>query len=170
MNNLHPKLEFTPTPEENTTINFLDLRITRQPSSINIDIYRKPTATDTTISYTSNHPMEHKLAAYRYMINQMTSIPLSQEKANAEWQTILAIANNNNFPILVVTKLITKLHSTSKITDDNKKKKWATFTYHSANMIKITDLFKQTNKHKNSPPKHQHNTSKDENKKPPPHP
>jgi hypothetical protein len=30
-NNLHPKLEFTPTVDENNRISFLDLLITRQP-------------------------------------------------------------------------------------------------------------------------------------------
>jgi hypothetical protein len=68
LNNLHPNLEFTPTMEENNSISFLDLLITQQPSAIEIDIYRKPTVTDTTINYTSNHPTEHKLAVYCYLI------------------------------------------------------------------------------------------------------
>jgi hypothetical protein len=146
MNNLYPILAFTPTHEENNTINFLDLLITRQPPSISIDIYRKPTTTDTTINYTSNHPVEHKLAAYRYMINPMNSIPLSQAKTNTEWQTTLAIANNNSFPTPIITKLRTKLQNHNKTAEDNKKKKWATFTYHKAKIRKITNLFKQTNK------------------------
>jgi hypothetical protein len=37
-----------------------------------IDIYRKPTTTDLTIHATSNHPIEHKLAAYRYYSNKCT--------------------------------------------------------------------------------------------------
>jgi hypothetical protein len=68
LNNLHPSLEFTPTVEENNRINFLDLLITRQPSATEIDIYRKPTATDTTINYTSNYLTEHKLAVYHYLM------------------------------------------------------------------------------------------------------
>jgi hypothetical protein len=111
LNNLHPNLEFAPTIEENNRISFLDLLITRQPSAIEIDIYRKPTATDTTINYTSKHPTEHKLAAYRYLIRRMTTLPLSQEKEEAEWQTILTIANNNNFPIHIIRKLKTNIHN-----------------------------------------------------------
>jgi hypothetical protein len=57
---------------------------------------------DTTINYTSNHPTEHKLAAYRYLIKRMTSLALSQEKEEAEWQTILTTAKNNNFPIPII--------------------------------------------------------------------
>jgi hypothetical protein len=141
MNNLPPDLAFTPTLEtEDNSINYLDLHITRQHNSIDINIYRKPTTTNTTINFLSNHPMEHKLAAYRYMINRMSSIPLSQEKLNTERQTILDIANSNNFPEPLITKLRTTLKNT-KIHDDNKKqKKWAT-TYHSPKIRKVTNLF-----------------------------
>jgi hypothetical protein len=140
---LHPNLEFTPTIEEKNRIGFLDLLITRQPSAIEIDIYRKPTATNTAINYTSNHPTEHKLAAYRYLFRRMTALPLSQEKEEAEWQTILTTANNN-FPIPIMRKLKTKIHN-KEPTKNNEHKKWATFTYHSTNVRKITNLFKHTN-------------------------
>jgi hypothetical protein len=111
MSKPHPNLEFTPTLEDNNRISFLDLLITRQPSSIEIDIYRKPTTTDTTINFTSNHPTEHKFVAYRYLINQMTSLPLSPEKEKKIWQTILTIANNNNFPVPIIKKLKSNMHN-----------------------------------------------------------
>jgi hypothetical protein len=70
INCVHPDLQFTPTHEHNT-INFLDLTIIiKHPSKIEIDVYRKPT-TDTSINYISNHPTEHKMAAYRYTINRI---------------------------------------------------------------------------------------------------
>jgi hypothetical protein len=55
LNNLHPKLEFTPTVEENKRISFLDL-ITRQPSAIEIDIYRTPTATNIKLTIRQTTP------------------------------------------------------------------------------------------------------------------
>jgi hypothetical protein len=79
MNKLHPNLEFTPTLEDNNRISFLNLLITRQHSTIEIDVYRQPTTTDTTINFTSNHHTEHQLAAYRYLINRMISY-LSHQK------------------------------------------------------------------------------------------
>ena len=63
INTIHPNLTFTPTYEENNTISFLDLLITRHNYTLDINIYRKPTTTDTTINYISNHPKEHKMAA-----------------------------------------------------------------------------------------------------------
>jgi hypothetical protein len=83
MNKIHPNLEFTPTQEHINSISFLDLLIIRQPSKIETDIYRKPT-TDTTINFTSNHPAEHKIAAYRYPINRMISLPLTPERKKTE--------------------------------------------------------------------------------------
>ena len=75
INSVHPNLTFTPTQEHHKTISFLDLHITRKNDTLDINIYRKPTATDTTINYYSNHPTEQKLAAYRFLINRIVLTP-----------------------------------------------------------------------------------------------
>jgi len=146
INKIHPNLQFTPTLEHNSSISFLDLLIIRHPTQIEIDIFRKPTMTDTTINYTSNHPTEHKMAAYRYLINRMISLPLSTEKRITEWQNIRNIANNNKFPIHHITKLRTQIQHKTQIntTKNSSDQKWATFTYHSPKVRMITNLFKQT--------------------------
>ena len=54
--------------KKKNSIDFLDLSITRAHNKLTIDIYRKPTTTNTTINFMSNHPLEHKMAAYRYHI------------------------------------------------------------------------------------------------------
>jgi hypothetical protein len=95
INCIHPALKLTPTHEHNT-INFLRLTIIKHPSKIEIDIYRKPTTY--AINDTSNHPTEHKMAAYRYMINRMLTLPLTAERRNNEWQKILTIVDNNQYP------------------------------------------------------------------------
>jgi len=129
-NRIHPSLQFTPTIEENYSVSFLDLLLTRHKNQIKIDIYRKPTATDTTINFMSNHPTEHKMAAYCYLINRMTALPLSLEKRKTEWMRIHDIANNNKFPKHIITRLEkqiqTKIQLNSKKCDktkcDNNKK------------------------------------------------
>ena len=68
----------SPTMESANTINFLDLSITRKPTHLNIDIFHKPTSTDTTINFLSNHPLEHKLAAYRYLIHRLYTPPCAK--------------------------------------------------------------------------------------------
>jgi hypothetical protein len=64
INQIHNNIKLNPTPETHNTINFLDLEIKRNQTNLEIDIYRKPTTTDTTINFHSNHPIEHTMAAF----------------------------------------------------------------------------------------------------------
>jgi len=85
------------------------------------------------------------MATYRYLTNRMTSLPLTTDRKVIEWQKILSIAENNKFPLHLITKL--KRHTQHKtLTDktDDKNNKWATFAYHSPKVRKISSLFKQT--------------------------
>jgi hypothetical protein len=66
----------------------IDLLIIREPSNLEIDIFRKPTITDTTINFLSNHPMEHKVATYRHYITRVHSLPLIPKRKQTEWTLI----------------------------------------------------------------------------------
>jgi hypothetical protein len=56
INQIHDNIKLNPTHENHRSVNFLDLTITRKQTNLEIDIYRKPTTTDTTINFLSNHP------------------------------------------------------------------------------------------------------------------
>jgi len=149
INNIHNCLQLKPTYENNTQINFLDLCIIRKTNKLEIDIYRKPTTTDITINYLSNHPIEHKLAAYRYHINRKLTLPLTKERRTHEWKTIQNIARNNNFPNKLITNLKQQIqpnttHQKSDRKENINNTKWATFTYYSPKVRKVTNIFKQT--------------------------
>ena len=111
-------------------------------------MYRKPTTTDITINYLSIHPMEHKLAACCYYINRMLSLPLTKERQANESKTIQTIAQNN-FPNKLINNLKYQIQRNTICQKPNNKenensKKWATFSYHSPKIRKITNLFKHT--------------------------
>jgi len=59
-NTLHPNMKFTAEPEANKQINFLEITIHKTPTKWATSIYRKPSFTDSIISYSSNHPPQHK--------------------------------------------------------------------------------------------------------------
>jgi hypothetical protein len=88
------------------------------------------------------------MAALRFHISRMQSLPLNPEKKQKEWDTIQTIANNNNFP-KKPTPQTTPTNATKKtdrtLTEKKDKKFWTTFTYHSSKIRKITNLFKNTN-------------------------
>jgi len=134
VDHMHKNLKLTPTHEDNAQISFLDILITRQKNDLSISIYRKPTTTDTTINYISNHPMEHKLAAFRYYINRMITFPLNEENRNNEWKIIRNIPHNNNFPRNRINELKNQMEynkTHQKPSENTTKKKWVTFTYYS---------------------------------------
>ena len=72
---------------------------------LEIEVYRKPTSTDTTIHYNSNHPIEHNLAAYRFLRNRIHQLPLTPPYKQKEWNTIQHIAKANVFPHALPVKL-----------------------------------------------------------------
>jgi hypothetical protein len=122
---MHANLQFNPTPESNGCINFLDLTISRNNTHLEKDIYRKPTTTDITIRFTSNHPNKHKLAAYRHHIERMLCLPLKTTQREREWLTILHIAHQNGFPRTIIHKLRHQIKhkSTHTTPPDNKNRK-----------------------------------------------
>jgi len=104
-NTKNNNLELCPTPKQNNRVSFLDLAIIRNTPHLEIDIFQKPTTTDTTISYFSNHPQEQKSAAYRFLIDRMFNLPLHKNRLENEWQTILHIPKNNHFPTALIHNL-----------------------------------------------------------------
>jgi hypothetical protein len=117
-------MEFKATPEENGTLNFLDLTITRKHNKLIVDIYRKPTCTDTTIDYYSNHPMEHKTAAYRHHIWRMYNLPLTNDRIHKEWKTIKTIATRNNLPMKILHRLNQRIkHQKNQTQTKHEKRK-----------------------------------------------
>ena len=82
LNSIHKHLTFNGTEDKNSQINYLDLTMRRDKKDLTIDIYRKPN--DVTIHFTSNNPMEHKLAAYQYMFHRAYILPSQnrQEQRN----------------------------------------------------------------------------------------
>jgi len=101
-NNIDKNLTFNLTPENNNTINFLDLTISRKQNKLELGIYRKEMNSDTTIHNTSNHPMEQKTTVLRYYVNRLISLPLTQmEKVEngtiyLTWQRIMDFRRNKS--------------------------------------------------------------------------
>jgi hypothetical protein len=71
-------LEFTHTMDGNSTIIYLDLNIQRDTHNLLLGIHSEPTQTDATIYFTSNHPAQHKLAAYNAYMCRMLTFPITK--------------------------------------------------------------------------------------------
>jgi len=122
----------------------------KNTQGLDIDIYRKPNPSDTTILFASSQPMEQKLAAYRCLMNRMHSLPLKTEDIRKEWNTFLHIAKTIGFPYSLISELSMQIAQTISLPPSHNStpynpQNWVTFTYHNPMKRKITDLFKNTN-------------------------
>lgn len=87
----------------------MDFSTSRLNSNPLLGTYRKPTQTDTTIHFISNHPMEHKLATNLFHINTMITLPIIEQFQQQEWKIILFIAKNKAFPLKMIHNLKGKM-------------------------------------------------------------
>jgi hypothetical protein len=106
LNNLHKNLKFTLEEENNKSLNFLDLTISRTADKLQFKIYRKPTTSSQTIHNESHHPQSHKLAAYHSFVSRLLAIPMSDNDYKEEINTIKYIAVSNGYKSKMVDKLI----------------------------------------------------------------
>ena len=85
--------------EENNYITYLDLSFHRNNTDLHLGTHRKPTQTDTTIHihFTTNHPLEHKLAAYKFSVNRMITMPITRHEKQQERNIILIVAKDSGF-------------------------------------------------------------------------
>jgi hypothetical protein len=104
-------LEFKISDEENNSINYLDLSIHRNANNLDIGFYRKPTNTNITTQFSSNHSHKHKMATFNYYINRMLTLPITKQAKQQEWKIILATAQNNGFPMHIIHNLQKKLRN-----------------------------------------------------------
>jgi len=139
-NNVTPKLNFTIENEMAGNINFLDLTIHRDINRFSIDIYRKPTYTDTIIPIDSCHPTEHKYAAIRYLQNRLNSYQLFHEKREKERKIIQDILHNNGYN----TSILSSVSSFKNHKNRTEKTHWSKFTYFVKETTAVTKVFKNT--------------------------
>jgi len=59
--------------------------------------------------FSSNHPYEHKIAAFIFYIHRMITLPITEISKQEEWKTILTIAKNNGYSVNTTNNLKTKL-------------------------------------------------------------
>lgn len=111
LNKIHPKIKFKAEFEEQNSLTFLDLSITRVNNKHQFEIYRKPTYTDTTIPSVSCHPWQHKLAAFHSFINRLMTIPLNKANYQKELKIIYQIASANGYTLDTINNIIKKKQS-----------------------------------------------------------
>ena len=137
-----PNLKFTLEREKDNKLNFLDINIEKTNTSFSYNIYRKDTTTDTIIPMDSNHPLEHKMAAIRYLINRANTYNLHPTQKQTEMDNIMHILHNNGYNPSVID-VIQRQKQSPRQPQDTGKQKWARFTYSGKATRTVTKFFQQ---------------------------
>ena len=100
------------------------------------------------IHNTSNHPTQHKHAAFNYMLHRLTTIPQSKQDYQEELNTIKYIAIKNGYTPELINKLhryILNKNTKTQNTNNTQPNKYITLTYYNSNTHKITNTFRKHN-------------------------
>ena len=108
LNSLFPTIKFTVEKEENGSIPFLDLLISRFEGGLKFSIYRKPTSNQQYIPSDSNHCRSHKFAAFNSMIHRLIKVPMDEEDYRNELNYITNTAQMNGYKKQEILNLLNK--------------------------------------------------------------
>ena len=99
-------IKFTHKPEKNGQIPFLDTLITRREDGpIKLLVYRKATHTDQYLSFQSHHPLQHKLAVIRTLLERSDSIVTEEEDRKQEEEHIRTALHTCGYPDWAIKKV-----------------------------------------------------------------
>ena len=106
LNSLHPTLCFTVEGEEDGSLPFLDVRVTRADVGLLTSMYRKPTFTGLYTPWDSYSPTRYKMNLVRTLTNRIVRI-CSPSVVDKELVTLCDIFLKNGYPGHILDRLIT---------------------------------------------------------------
>ena len=108
LNNKHPNINFTFEIEENNTFSFLDIKISREPSSetFNTSLYRKPTFSGVYTNFDSFIWIKYKKSLITSLLFRVFNISHNFETIVKEIDRLKKIWLKNRFPLRFIDKLV----------------------------------------------------------------
>jgi hypothetical protein len=70
-NNMHPRMKYNMAVKNNERVSFLDLSLYGNYNEVTIGIYRNHIYTDLVIPASSNHSVNHKMAAFKCILDRV---------------------------------------------------------------------------------------------------
>ena len=89
-------------------------------------MYRKPTHTDRYLSYDSHHPVQHKAAVVRSLMDRASNLPSSNSDRKLEARQVIKTLESNNYPKRFILRSVT--NSKCRSQRDTTVKKLCGFT------------------------------------------
>ena len=105
LNTITHSIKFTKEIEDQGTITFLDVQITRQnDGSLETNVHRKPTHTNRYLNYSSHHPLSQKLSVPKTLYNRANNLITNTAHRQKENKQIYHALKLNGFPKSLATR------------------------------------------------------------------
>ncbi|MCP4473778.1 MAG: hypothetical protein GY821_04275 [Gammaproteobacteria bacterium] len=105
INLLHPSIKFTLELEQNASLPFLDVAVTRVQNAFITNVYRKPTHTNRYLHYSSHHALSTKLGILCTMKKRAKSICMKGE-LKSELSHLFNVFVNNGYPPQLIRSIL----------------------------------------------------------------
>ena len=104
INSFEKSIKFTCEKEIENSLPFLDVRVTRIGRGFQTKVYRKPSHTDRYLDFNSNHAFSHKMSVSRCLYSRAVLFSSDAHDRNFEFQRIMNVLRQNNFPDHVIRR------------------------------------------------------------------
>ena len=108
MNTRHKNIKFTYEEEQNNTLAFLDIKITRSPKGFTTSVYRKKTFSGVYLNFGSFLPMEYKKGLIATLLHRTFTICSNYKLFHDEIDKLKIIWQKNGFPLFFIDKCVKK--------------------------------------------------------------
>ena len=172
-NSRHKNIKFTYEEENNNTIAFLDILITRLGNELQTSLFRKKTFSGVYLNFNSHLPSEYKKGLIHTLLYRAYNICSNYSNVHQEIVYLKNVWQKNSFPLFFIDKCIYKFldklfikHDSNKIKSEKKEirisleflgksslqvKKQLIDIFRSCHKnIKLTVVFKSSNRIKNA--------------------
>ena len=108
MNSRHRNIRFTYEEEQNDTLAFLDIKITRSPEGFTTSVYRKKTFSGVYLNFGSFLPVEYKKGLIATLLHRTHVICSDYARFHEEVSKLKVIWQKNGFPLFFIDKCVKK--------------------------------------------------------------
>ena len=111
LNTRHPNLKFTCEEEQDNSLAFLDVLVTKKDKKLQSSIFRKKTFTGVYLNWNSLTARKYKIGLITCLLDRAWNICSSSELYNNEVNMIRGFLLQNDFPLDVINKTVETFNS-----------------------------------------------------------